>query len=135
MSPPDHPSGLSLTLRVWRQPSASAPGRLVDYKQMIHEAWDGNQVSRHTVRVTIGEIKHLLGEYGHWINCQPKFGYRLEIRNRTASSVEAGTIGTNTPSAAMIMRCAAFKRPPGKIAPISAHGKASPAAISCSRAL
>jgi succinate dehydrogenase / fumarate reductase iron-sulfur subunit len=32
MSPPDHPSGLSLTLRVWRQPSASAPGRLVDYK-------------------------------------------------------------------------------------------------------
>jgi DNA-binding winged helix-turn-helix (wHTH) protein/Flp pilus assembly protein TadD len=55
------------------------PGRLVDYKQMIHEAWDGNQVSRHTVAVTIGEIKHLLGEYGRWINCQPKFGYRLEI--------------------------------------------------------
>jgi DNA-binding winged helix-turn-helix (wHTH) protein len=55
------------------------PGRLVDYKQMIQEAWDGVQVSRHTVAVTIGEIKHTLGEYGSWINCQPKFGYRLEI--------------------------------------------------------
>lgn len=55
------------------------PGRLVDYKQMIREAWGGVQVSRHTVAVTIGEIKHALGEYGSWINCQPKFGYRLEI--------------------------------------------------------
>jgi DNA-binding winged helix-turn-helix (wHTH) protein/Flp pilus assembly protein TadD len=55
------------------------PGRLVDYQQMIREAWNGNHVSRHTVAVTIGEIKHLLGEYGSWINCQPKFGYRLEI--------------------------------------------------------
>jgi len=55
------------------------PGRLVDYKQMIREAWDGFQVSHHTVTVTIGEIKHALGECGCWINCQPKFGYRLEI--------------------------------------------------------
>jgi DNA-binding winged helix-turn-helix (wHTH) protein len=55
------------------------PGRLVDYKQMIREAWGGVQVSRHTVAVTVGEIKHALGEYGSWINCQPKFGYRLEI--------------------------------------------------------
>jgi DNA-binding winged helix-turn-helix (wHTH) protein/Flp pilus assembly protein TadD len=55
------------------------PGRLVNYEQMIRDAWDGVQVSRHTVAVTVGEIKHLLGEYGSWINCQPKFGYRLEI--------------------------------------------------------
>ncbi|HTB20896.1 MAG TPA: winged helix-turn-helix domain-containing protein [Bryobacteraceae bacterium] len=55
------------------------PGRLVDYEQMIREAWDGVQVSRHTVAVTIGEVKQVLGEYGGWINCQPKFGYRLEI--------------------------------------------------------
>jgi DNA-binding winged helix-turn-helix (wHTH) protein/tetratricopeptide (TPR) repeat protein len=55
------------------------PGRLVDYRQMIQEAWDGTHVSKHTVAVTIGEIKHVLGEYGAWINCQPKFGYRLEI--------------------------------------------------------
>jgi len=55
------------------------PGRLVDYQQMLVEAWDGTHVSKHTVAVTIGEIKHVLGEYGAWINCQPKFGYRLEI--------------------------------------------------------
>jgi DNA-binding winged helix-turn-helix (wHTH) protein/tetratricopeptide (TPR) repeat protein len=55
------------------------PGRLVDYQQMIDEAWDGTHVSKHTVAVTIGEIKHVLGEYGAWIYCQPKFGYRLEI--------------------------------------------------------
>ena len=55
------------------------PGRVVDYEQMIREAWDGVHVSKHTVAVTIGEIKQILGEYGSWINCQPKFGYRLEI--------------------------------------------------------
>ena len=54
-------------------------GRLVDYQQMIQEAWDGTHVSKHTVTVTISEIKQILGEYGAWINCQPKFGYRLEI--------------------------------------------------------
>jgi DNA-binding winged helix-turn-helix (wHTH) protein/tetratricopeptide (TPR) repeat protein len=55
------------------------PGRLVDYDQMIREAWDGTHVSNHTVAVTVGEIKQVLGEYGSWINCQPRFGYRLEI--------------------------------------------------------
>src|ERR1700722_15757209 len=40
------------------------PGRLVNYQQMIDEAWDGTHVSKHTVAVTIGEIKHVLGEYG-----------------------------------------------------------------------
>ncbi|HEX5228513.1 MAG TPA: winged helix-turn-helix domain-containing protein [Bryobacteraceae bacterium] len=55
------------------------PGRLVEYEQMIREAWDGVHVSKHTVAVTIGEIKQVLGEYGSWIHCQPKFGYRLEI--------------------------------------------------------
>ena len=55
------------------------PGRLVDYQQLIQEAWDGTHVSKHTVAVTISEIKHSLGECGAWINCQPRFGYRLEI--------------------------------------------------------
>lgn len=55
------------------------PGRLVEYEQLIREAWDGVHVSKHTVAVTIGEIKQLLGEYASWIQCQPKFGYRLEI--------------------------------------------------------
>ncbi len=55
------------------------PGRLVEYKCMIAEAWDGVQVSKHTVAVTVAEIKQILGEYGSWIHCQAKFGYRLEI--------------------------------------------------------
>jgi DNA-binding winged helix-turn-helix (wHTH) protein len=54
-------------------------GRHVDYARMIREAWDGNLVSRHTVAVTVGEVKKALKEYGCWIGYRPKFGYRLEI--------------------------------------------------------
>lgn len=54
-------------------------GKLVDYGQMIREAW-GVQVSKHTVATTVNEVKSVLGEYGSWITCQPKFGYRLTIR-------------------------------------------------------
>jgi tetratricopeptide (TPR) repeat protein len=54
-------------------------GRHVDYDQMIHQAWDGVSVSRHTVAVTIGEAKKVLKEYGSWIHYRPKLGYRLEI--------------------------------------------------------
>jgi DNA-binding winged helix-turn-helix (wHTH) protein len=55
------------------------PGRLVGYQQMIAEAWEVVKVSKHTVAVTISEIKQVLGEYGSWISCQPRLGYRLEI--------------------------------------------------------
>ena len=55
------------------------PGRVVDYEQLIRDAWDGTHVSKHTVIVTMGEIKHALEEYGAWINCRPRFGYSLEI--------------------------------------------------------
>ncbi|PWU09527.1 MAG: hypothetical protein C5B51_06135 [Terriglobia bacterium] len=55
------------------------PGRVVDYRQMIRDAWDGIQVSTHTVTVTVGELKEVLGEYGSWISCRPKFGYCLEM--------------------------------------------------------
>jgi DNA-binding winged helix-turn-helix (wHTH) protein/Flp pilus assembly protein TadD len=53
-------------------------GRPVDYQQMIREAWDGVVVSRHTVAVTVGEVKKALREYGSWITCRPGLGYRLE---------------------------------------------------------
>ncbi len=36
-------------------------GRYVGYAQMINQAWDGNLVSKHTVAVTIGEVKKILG--------------------------------------------------------------------------
>lgn len=54
-------------------------GRPVDYNQMIREAWSGVLVSRHTVAVTVGEVKKALREYGCWITCRPGLGYRLEV--------------------------------------------------------
>ena len=54
-------------------------GRPADYQQMIREAWTGVVVSRHTVAVTVGEVKKALGEYGSWITCRPGLGYRLEV--------------------------------------------------------
>jgi len=54
-------------------------GRYVGYAQMINQAWDGNLVSKHTVAVTIGEVKRTLGEFGPWISYRPKLGYRLDV--------------------------------------------------------
>jgi len=53
-------------------------GRNVCYEQMIQEAWGGTLVSRHTVAVTVGEVRKALEEYGSWIAHRPKLGYRLE---------------------------------------------------------
>lgn len=46
---------------------------------MIRQAWDGVRVSKHTVTVTMGEVKRALGEYGAWISCHPRLGYSIEI--------------------------------------------------------
>jgi tetratricopeptide (TPR) repeat protein len=54
-------------------------GRSIAYEQMIAEAWDGTFVSRHTVDVTVGEVRRSLGEYGRWITHRPKVGYCLEV--------------------------------------------------------
>jgi DNA-binding winged helix-turn-helix (wHTH) protein len=54
-------------------------GQYVHHQQMIQEAWGGISVSRNTVAVTIAEVKKVLQEYGSWIRCRPKLGYRLEI--------------------------------------------------------
>jgi DNA-binding winged helix-turn-helix (wHTH) protein/tetratricopeptide (TPR) repeat protein len=54
-------------------------GRSVSYEQMITEAWKGTFVSRHTVDVTVGEVRKILGEYGSWITHRPKVGYSLEV--------------------------------------------------------
>ena len=53
-------------------------GQWISCERLIAEAWDGNHVSRHTVSVTVGELKNSLEEYGDWISCRPKIGYRLE---------------------------------------------------------
>jgi len=54
-------------------------GQYVDYERMISKAWDGIVVSRHTVDVTVGEVKKSLQEFGTWIVHRPKLGYRLEV--------------------------------------------------------
>ena len=54
-------------------------GRPIGYDRMIAEAWHGTFVSRHTVDVTVGEVKKVLGEYGRWIIHRPKVGYSLEV--------------------------------------------------------
>jgi tetratricopeptide (TPR) repeat protein len=54
-------------------------GRCVDYADMIGDAWHGISVSRHTVAVTVGEVKKALKECGDWISYHPKLGYRLDV--------------------------------------------------------
>jgi DNA-binding winged helix-turn-helix (wHTH) protein/tetratricopeptide (TPR) repeat protein len=56
-------------------------GRHVNYEQMIQEAWNGNLVSKHTVAVTVGEVKRILGEFGPWISYRPRLGYCFETPN------------------------------------------------------
>jgi DNA-binding winged helix-turn-helix (wHTH) protein len=54
-------------------------GETVRYEQMIAEAWDGTVVSRHTVDVTVGEVRRSLDEYGSWIVNRVKVGYKIEV--------------------------------------------------------
>ena len=54
-------------------------GEYVGYEQMIREAWAGTLVSKHTVAVTVGEVKKNLQEFGAWITYRPKLGYRLDV--------------------------------------------------------
>jgi tetratricopeptide (TPR) repeat protein len=54
-------------------------GQYVDYEHMIAEAWEGTVVSRHTVDVTVGEVRRAFQEFGSWIIHRPKVGYRLDV--------------------------------------------------------
>jgi len=54
-------------------------GCVVTFEQMIRGAWEGISVSRHSVTVTVREVRTALGECGSWITCRRKFGYRLDI--------------------------------------------------------
>jgi DNA-binding winged helix-turn-helix (wHTH) protein len=54
-------------------------GRSLGYEQLMAEAWEGTFVSRHTVDVTVREVKKTLGQYGTWITHRPKVGYSFEL--------------------------------------------------------
>lgn len=58
---------------------AETRGRYVDYEHMLRAAWGGTVVSKHTVAVTVGEVKRALQEFGPWISYRPKLGYRLDV--------------------------------------------------------
>jgi DNA-binding winged helix-turn-helix (wHTH) protein len=58
---------------------ASHAGQTVGFRQMIDEAWAGTLVSKHTVAVTVGEAKRVLGEYGSWIVYRPNLGYSFNV--------------------------------------------------------
>lgn len=58
---------------------AAQPGRFLTHDDLIREAWEGTHVSRHTVNVTVGEVRRLLDDYGSWIVWRPKVGYALRI--------------------------------------------------------
>ena len=58
---------------------AAHGGRIIDLEQLIREAWGGTAVSRHTVHVTIAEVRRILNDCGSWIVHQPKGGYCLRI--------------------------------------------------------
>jgi DNA-binding winged helix-turn-helix (wHTH) protein len=54
-------------------------GKYLDHDAMIRAAWRGTLVSRHTVAVTVSEVKKALDSCGSWVSFRPKLGYRLEI--------------------------------------------------------
>jgi len=57
----------------------SHSGSVVDYDTIITEGWEGVHVSRHTVDVTLAEVRRRLGEYGRWIEHRGKYGYALQV--------------------------------------------------------
>jgi DNA-binding winged helix-turn-helix (wHTH) protein/Flp pilus assembly protein TadD len=61
------------------QALATHPGQFLDYERLITEAWGGTSVSRHTVDVTLAEVRKTLGDHGSWIRRRPKRGYGLVI--------------------------------------------------------
>jgi DNA-binding winged helix-turn-helix (wHTH) protein len=58
---------------------ASHPGQFLTHDQLIEQAWGGGLVSRHTVNVTMGEVRKCLGDCGSWIVWRPKLGFCLQI--------------------------------------------------------
>jgi DNA-binding winged helix-turn-helix (wHTH) protein len=54
-------------------------GTTVGYEQLIAEAWEATHVSRHTVDVTIADVRRCLAENGTWLVHRSKAGYTLNV--------------------------------------------------------
>jgi DNA-binding winged helix-turn-helix (wHTH) protein/tetratricopeptide (TPR) repeat protein len=51
----------------------------VGYDTLVEQVWEGTHIARHTIDVTVAEVRKHLGEYGRWIVHRPKVGYALEV--------------------------------------------------------
>lgn len=58
---------------------AARRGDYVDHERLMADAWKGIVVSRHTVDVTVAEVRKALQEYGSWIRRRGTAGYCLEV--------------------------------------------------------
>lgn len=58
---------------------ASRPGAFVGYEGLMADAWEGTHVSRHTIDVTLAELRRHLGEYGRWVVHRQQRGYALVV--------------------------------------------------------
>src|SRR5688500_19965198 len=56
-------------------------GHTVGYEQMMAEAWEGTFVSRHTVDVTVAEVRKCLGEFDRWITHRDNEDYSLDVHS------------------------------------------------------
>lgn len=63
-------------------------GRCVEYDELMAEAWRGVVVSRHTVDVTVADVRRALEEYGSWLRHR-RTGYAFEIP-RSSDQVRLG---------------------------------------------
>jgi tetratricopeptide (TPR) repeat protein len=54
-------------------------GEFVGYDGMMAEAWEGVHVSRHTVDVTVAEVRRHLAEYAGWLVHRKKLGFALDV--------------------------------------------------------
>lgn len=89
------------------------PGRLIDYDEMLQGAWAGSRVSKHTVAVTVNELKAALGGYGAWISIRPGYGYSLEIPEAERFMREGQHYRNQLTKAGMYRAIACFERVAG----------------------
>jgi tetratricopeptide (TPR) repeat protein len=58
---------------------ANSPGQSFDYERLLAAAWSGTTVSRHTVDVTIRDVRKALGDHSSWLRRQAKNRYCLVV--------------------------------------------------------
>jgi hypothetical protein len=102
-------------------------GRHVGYDQMLQEAWSGNVVSKHTVAVTVGEVKKILESSAPGSAIAPAWVIALKPPTPTTWFARAGIAGAAAPVRDLKKRWRISNGPPAK-AMTRARLKAHPCA-------